>query len=320
MLPTTFRLLLLLSLLGASVQATAHDFRKLFAKTDPSVVLLYTQERGVASAVDQQGRINEVDRSGLGSGVLIDDDGHVLTAAHVVQTADSIEAHFADGTMVTATVIGSDPEMDVALLVLDPAPTNIAPAKLGDSEDVRVGDQIYVIGAPYGLSHSFSVGHISGRHNNRTNSRSSVRAEVFQTDAAINQGNSGGPMFNRKGEVIGIVSHIRTQSGGSEGLGFAVTINDVIEALFNRRAVWSGMSGVVLSPTLAAALNVPAESGFLVQKVAANSPAEKAGLRASKVPATVAGVSLLIGGDVILSLAGVDITDNLMGDLSLIHI
>jgi len=296
----------------ASIQAAAHDFRKLVKKTDPSVVLLYTEGRGVGARVGPRGRANEVGTAGLGSGVLIDNDGHVLTAAHVVQTADSVAAHFVDGTVIKATVIRSHPEMDVALLALDRIPEGIKPAKLGDSDKVSIGDQIFVIGAPLGLSHSFSVGHISRRHDNRTDANAAVRAEVFQTDAAINQGNSGGPMFNNKGQVIGIVSYIQTRSGGSEGLGFAVTINEVVRSLFEERALWSGMSGIVLPPVVAEVLNVPGETGFLVQKIAANSPAEAAGLRASRIPARIAGLDLLVGGDVLLSLAGVDIDSGMM--------
>ena len=298
----------------ASAPTQAHDFRKQVKKTDPSVVLLYTEGRGVGGQVDQRGRANEVGTAGLGSGVLIDNDGHVLTAAHVVQTADSVTAHFVDGTIVKAAVIGSNPEMDVALLALERVPDGIKPAKLGDSDDVSIGDQIFVIGAPLGLSHSFSVGHISRRHDNREDQRAAVRAEVFQTDAAINTGNSGGPMFNTKGQVLGIVSYIQTRSGGSEGLGFAVTINEVIKSLFEERALWSGMSGIDLPPVVAEVLNVPGKSGFLVQKVAANSPADAAGLRASRIPARIGGLDLLIGGDVLLSLAGVPIHSGMMLD------
>jgi len=142
-----------------------------------------------------------------------------------------------------------------------------------------------------------------------------VQAETFQTDAAINQGNSGGPMFNQRGEVIGIVSYIRSQTGGSVGLGFAVTSNAAVEALIEERFTWSGMSGTVVTGTLAHAMNVPQQSGYLVQKVAASSPAARLGLMPSKIPAIIGDQELLIGGDIILAIEGIEITPDVMGDM-----
>ncbi|MCH9694414.1 MAG: trypsin-like peptidase domain-containing protein [Gammaproteobacteria bacterium] len=284
--------------------ASAADYRKLFEDADVSVVVIYTVER----QVDARSGLGEVALPGLGSGVLIDDEGHVMTAAHVVQTADLVEVEFVDGTKVTASVVASDPIKDVALVKLDKLPERVRPAKLADSDKVRIGEEIFIIGAPYGLSHTLTVGHISARHKNEDDYMGEIRAETFQTDAAINQGNSGGPMFNQRGEVIGIVSHIRSKSGGSEGLGFAVTSNTAVDALLDHPMSWSGMTGVLLTGALAEALNVPQESGYLVQKVASSSPASRMGLRPSRVPASIAGQDLLIGGDIILSVGGVTIS------------
>lgn len=139
-----------------------------------------------------------------------------------------------------------------------------------------------------------------------------VEAETFQTDAAINQGNSGGPMFNQRGEVIGIVSYIRSKSGGSDGLGFAVTSNAAVSALYEHRMAWSGMSGIVLAGDLAVAMNVPQTSGYLIQQVASNSPAARIGLRPSRIPARIGGQDILIGGDIILALEGVEISPDMM--------
>ena len=288
----------------------AADHRRLFKRVDPSVVVLYTVEREVAPGT----RAGQVASNGLGSGVLVDDQGHVMTAAHVVQTADLVQAEFVDGFKTTAVVVASDPSKDVALVKLDKLPDSIKPAKVGDSDDVEVGEEIIVIGAPYGLSHTLTTGHISARHRNDDALMSGVNAETFQTDAAINRGNSGGPVFNLKGEVIGIVSYIRSQSGGSDGLGFAVTSNAAYHALFEERMAWSGLSGVIVTGPLADALNVPQDAGYLVQKVAANSPAARVGLQAGLIPARIAGQDLLLGGDVILELEGMEVKPGMLGE------
>ena len=297
-----------LTILLTFSSASVADYKKLFREADPSVVVIYTVEREIAPGSN----LGEVALPGLGSGFLVDREGHVMTAAHVVQTADLVQVEFVDGNKVTAAVVASDPVKDVALIKLDTVPENIKPARLGDSDMVSVGEEVFVIGAPYGLSHTLSVGHISARHANDQGALGGVQAETFQTDAAINQGNSGGPMFNQRGEVIGVVSHIRSQSGGSEGLGFAVTSNAARDALFENRMAWSGMSGTLLTGQLAEALNVPQEAGYLVQKVASNSPAARMGLRHSRLPASIAGQELLIGGDIILSVGGVEISREMM--------
>lgn len=288
--------------------ASGHDFEKLFAKVDSAVVVLYTLERGITEASPTRA----VAQPGLGSGVLIDEAGHILTAAHVVQTADLVKVQFVGGETTQAQIISSDPDKDVALLLVTDVPDTVKPVKVGDSDNVSIGEEVFVIGAPYGLSHTLTVGHISARHQVGDSATQYAAAETFQTDAAINRGNSGGPLFNRRGEVIGIVSHIKSQSGGYEGLGFAVTSNAAQQTLFDRRMAWSGLSGVVVSGTLAAALNVPQEAGYLIQKVAANSPASRLGLQPGKLPAQFGNRTILVGGDIILSLEGVDVSPTMM--------
>lgn len=290
--------------------AAAADYRKLFEEVNESVVVLYTIERQVAG---QNGQ-GEVTLPGLGSGFLIDDEGHVMTAAHVVQTADLVEVEFVDGSKFTAAVVASDPVKDVALLKLDKLPEKVRPVKLADSDQVRIGEEVFIIGAPYGLSHTLTVGHISARHSNEDGYMGDIKAETFQTDAAINQGNSGGPMFNQRGEVIGIVSHIRSKSGGSEGLGFAVTSNTAVDALLDHPMSWSGMTGILLTGALADALNVPQDSGYLIQKIASGSPASRMGLRPSRVPANIAGQDIFIGGDIILSVGGLAVSPNMTAE------
>ena len=286
------------------LSASADSYRKLFQQVDPAVVTLYTVERNPAP----NSLTGAVTEPGLGSGFLIDEEGHVMTAAHVVQTADLVEVEFVDGERVTAAVVSSDPIKDVALLKLDEVPDDATWAKLGNSDAVQVGDEVFVIGAPLGLSHTLTVGHISGRRPYDDSMMQGIQAETFQTDAAINQGNSGGPLFNQRGEVIGIVSHIRTQSGGSVGLGFAVTINAAVDVLLRNDMPWTGMSGIVLSGPLAEALNVPQPYGYLVQRTALNSPSSRIGLRPSRIPVTIAGQDLFVGGDIILAVDDIEIS------------
>ena len=249
-----------------------------------------------------------VTTASLGSGVLVSDDGLVLTAAHVVQTADHMVVHFAGGEFINAQVLRSDPAADVALIKLDWVPQDAHPVALGDSDAAAVGDPVFVVGAPLGLSHTLTVGHVSARRRPEAMVTGLSTLELFQTDAAINQGNSGGPMFNMQGEVIGIVSHIVSLTGGYEGLGFAVTSNATQELLLQPGSWWTGISGYLVSGRLAALLNLPQPAGVLVEVVANNSPAERLGLRGGEVQAMIGEQELLLGGDVILSVQGVPIT------------
>jgi serine protease Do len=282
-------------LMSAGGHLQAQAVSELFRRVDPSVVLVRTLERTIrpdpATGLTATG--------GLGSGVLITADGKIMTAAHVVQTADKIAVEFQDGKLYPAHVVASSLRADLALLQLDQTPIMLSPAKLGNSDSLAVGDQVIVIGAPYGLGHSLTVGHISGRHQTG-GIVSGGPMELLQTDAAINMGNSGGPMFNMKGEVVGIVSRILTQSGGFEGLGFAVSAKVAQRVLLSERSFWSGIDFVLLQDTLAQIFNLPQAAGLLVQSVADGSPAALLGVRAGTVRATIGTASLLMGGDVIL--------------------
>ena len=179
---------------------------------------------------------------------------------------------------------------------------------MADSNTVHVGDQVIVVGAPYGLSYSLSVGYISARWAPNTVYKTMPLAEFFQTDATINTGNSGGPMFNMKGDVIGIVSHNISKSGGSEGLGFVVTMNTAKQLLLERRSFWTGLEGLVLSDQLADLLNLPPRtSGFIVKTVAKDSPGDHIGLRGSSMLVHIAGQEVPLGGDIILAVDGIPV-------------
>ena len=166
-----------------------------------------------------------------------------MTAAHVVHAMDEITVEFLGGETVTARVVSSEPAADLSLLQLDRVPPGAKVAAMADSSTVHVGDQVIIVGAPYGLSYSLSVGYISARWPPNTVYKTMPLAEFFQTDAMINTGNSGGPMFNMKGEVIGIVSHNISKGGGSEGLGFVVTLNTAKQLLLEKRSFWAGLEG-----------------------------------------------------------------------------
>jgi len=278
----------------------------LFKRVSGSVVVV-TAESKSPGALGNQG---PADVGGLGSGVLISQSGRILTAAHVVEAADRVRIRFAGGAVVPARVVASDPLADLALLQVTQVPQDAVAARIGDSDKVEVADQVFVVGAPYGISETLSVGYVSARRTARSEPGDSASVELFQTDAAIAPGNSGGPMFNMQGEVIGVVSRIVSRSGGSEGIGFAVTSNAAKEILLDAPPIWTGLSVVPLSGELARLLNLPQPAGLLVMHAAEDSLGAQMGLRAGTTPAVVGGVNLTLGGDIILAVAGMPIEAN----------
>jgi S1-C subfamily serine protease len=286
--------------------ANAAALRDVFKRVSGSVVVVLAESK-VPGALGNQG---SADVGGLGSGVLISQGGRILTAAHVVEAADRVRIRFAGGAVVTARVVASDPLADLALLEATQVPQDAVAVRIGDSDKVDVADQVFVVGAPYGISETLSVGYVTARRTARSEPGDSASVELIQTDAAIAPGNSGGPMFNMQGEVIGIVSRIVSRSGGSEGIGFAVTSNAAKEMLLDPHPIWTGVSVVPLSGELARLLNVPQPAGLLVMHAAEDSPGAQMGLRAGTTPAVVGGVNLTLGGDIILAVAGMPIEAN----------
>jgi serine protease Do len=284
--------------LGQPAPAGAQPVGDVFRQVSPSVVVIRSRGRDVSAS--GQIRFGEI-----GSGVLISGDGKVMTAAHVVHAMDEITVEFIGGEAVKARVVASEPAADLSLLQLDRVPGGVKVARLANSTSVRVGDQVLVVGAPYGLAYSLSVGYISARWPPNSVYPAFPLAEFFQTDATINAGNSGGPLFSIAGEVIGIVSHNISKGGGSEGLGFVVTINTAKDLLLTRRSFWSGLEGHTLSGDLAAIFNLPQPEGFLVKTVAKGSPAAEAGIRGGNRTAVIDGQTLVVGGDVLLAVDGI---------------
>lgn len=277
--------------------ALATDFSKVYAKVKDSVVTITTNKYVEKETEDG---VTSSQLGGIGSGVILDKDGLVLTAAHVVHIADRIEVNMTNGKSYPARVVSSIPFADLALVKIITPPPNLPVADAGDSDGIRIGQEVFVVGAPYGLSQTLTVGHFSGRRLSDDES-GLIDTEFLQTDAPINKGNSGGPMFNAKGEVIGIVSHIRSSSGGSEGLGFAASINMARNLFLDHEHVWAGLELVPMSPMLARAINAPFPEAILVQQVAYGSLADQMGIQPGRIPAIINGRKMLLGGDVIIA-------------------
>jgi S1-C subfamily serine protease len=248
-----------------------------------------------------------------GSGFLIDNDGHVLTNAHVVEGAKSVTVQLGNGSEQNAQVVGTDPSSDVALLKVDNT-EGASPLPLGDSSKVQVGDPVVAIGNPFALDRTVTSGIVSALQRQIQAPNGFSISDVIQTDAAINPGNSGGPLIDGAGQVIGINSQIESQSGGNEGVGFAVPIKtaaQVVSQLENGGEVhraYLGVSGGDITPDIAHALNLPVTQGVLIERVLSGGPADDAGIKGATGQATIAGQTFPVGGDIITKVDGKPIT------------
>lgn len=308
---TKMRCLLLFLVLTTGV--SAQSLTDLYKKTNPAVVVVMTEQKELVSSGKNT---KAVTSGGLGSGFLIS-ESEVITAAHVVQVAEKVNVQFVDGETIPAKVISAYGTADVALLELIWPKKNAVTVPLADSDQVQVGDQVFVVGAPYGLGHSLSSGYVSGIIDHKKDKNPFTNSEYIQTDAAINTGNSGGPMFNMKGEVIGVVSNILTQTGGFQGIGFAASSNITRELLFEKKIIWNGTDLVPLTGKLARIFNLPQESGLLVQRVVKVSPFGVLGLEDGDMEMTINEKKLIVGGDIILAINGVKFEES---DESLLEI
>ena len=286
-----------LVVMSVPVAVGAQTLGEVFRKVTPSVVVIRATGHEVSASGQKQ-------FAETGSGVLISTDGKVMTAAHVVHTMDAITVELG-GESVAAKVIASEPAADLSLLQVERVPAAARVAKMANSDTMQVGDAVIIVGAPYGLSYSLSTGIISARWAPNTVYRTMPLAEFFQTTATINTGNSGGPMFNMAGDVIGIVSHNISKSGGSEGLGFVVTLNTARQLLLEKKSFWSGLEGQFLPDNVADLLNLPANAtGYIVKNVAKGSPGEDIGLRAGTKVVVIDGQEFALGGDIVLEALG----------------
>jgi S1-C subfamily serine protease len=282
------------------------------------VSTLDTTTQGVFGPVSGQSQA-------LGSGFVVSDQGYILTNAHVVsssgQAASAVSVVFkgkgSQTTRLAAKIVGIDETSDVAVLKVDPAkaPT-LDPLTLGNSAAAQVGEPVVAIGNPLGFDFSLTSGIVSATDRNLQSPNGATISNGIQTDAAINEGNSGGPLIDSSGKVIGINEQIASQSGGNQGLGFAVPIDTaaaVMSQLEKNGKVayaWLGVSGQTVSPDVAKALGLKVGDGVLVASVQSGSPAAKAGIRGGQRQITLQDQVYVTGGDVITRIDGQAVTSN----------
>ncbi len=272
----------------------------LFAQSDQGVVQIIVDK--------SNGSTHNRD---LGSGIVYDTSGHIITNNHVVQDGTKIQVVFHDGKSLPATIVGTDPYADLAVVKVVPDTYVLHPLPLGNSSNLRIGDQVAAIGNPFGLSGSITSGIVSqlGRLLDPPNSSFSI-PNVIQTDAPINPGNSGGPLLNMQGKVIGINTAIQSETGEFSGVGFSIpsnTMKRIVPVLIQTghyEHPWLGITGISVDQDLSSILQLPVSSGFMINTVIPNGSAAKAGLHGYKETKTINGTQYQIGGDIIIAADG----------------
>jgi S1-C subfamily serine protease len=249
----------------------------------------------------------------LGSGFVIDKAGHIITNEHVVAGANKVQVSFSGQDQIRATVVGKDTSTDIAVLKIDAHARALTPLPLGQSDAVQVGDHVVAIGNPFGYDRTLTAGVVSAVGREISAPNSSPIENAIQTDAAINHGNSGGPLINAEGQVIGVTSQISTGNTGGQGnvgIGFAIPINlvrTVAAQIIKTGKVehaYLGVSVQSITPQLAHLFNLPTKKGLLVEQVTPGSGAKKAGLKAGTTSVIVGGESYQLGGDIITQANG----------------
>jgi len=275
---------------------------EIFEKSEPGVVRVNVQRGG-----------SEEVTGGVGSGFVFDKKGHIITNAHVVKDANKVVVTFLDGRSYNADIIGTDTYTDIAIIKVNADLALLHPLSIGDSSNLKVGEQIAAIGNPFGLSGSMTSGIISQLGRLLPTESNYQIPDVIQTDAAINPGNSGGPLLNMRGEIVGINTAIQSTTGEFTGVGFSIpsqTIAKIVPILIEDgeyKHPWIGISGRDIDPDMANVLNVKEAVGFLVITVVEDSPAFRAGLIGSEKTIEVDGFNYPLGGDVILAVDGKEV-------------
>jgi S1-C subfamily serine protease len=286
--------------LGKAASDCTESIPELYQRVSPSVVFI------AAVTIDPYKITNRVS-SVIGSGFIISNDGLVLTNSHVVFERQVISVTLDNGQRAQAKLLGADPILDLAVLRIPAPPEGHPKATLGDSDAVRIGEEVVAIGNPLGLEQTLTRGVVSGVNRILPESPMSMMLPLIQTDAPINPGNSGGPLLNRCGEVIGINTSILAEA---QNIGFAVPINiakQVIPEMVDRGRVirpWFGISGKLIKKELMEIINIPLVDGFLVETIEPESPAQQAGLHGGRLPITIAEMEFLLGGDIITEING----------------
>jgi S1-C subfamily serine protease len=288
------------------------DFQpgQIYDRLSPGVVTILSLFEDGASLLESDGE------GGQGSGFVIDSRGYIATNAHVVTTGDGsgraeqVFVEFADGNRVAAEIVGDDPNADVALLKVDPKGLRLTPLRLGNSESIDVGEPVAAIGSPFGERQSLSIGVVSAVDRNIESLTRFQIGNAIQTDAAINPGNSGGPLLDSRGRVIGVNAQIKSESGGGEGVGFAIPVDAVERSLRELREDgrveygYLGVTALPLWPQLAERLDLDTRNGGLVQRVEPDSPAEETGLRGGNGEIEFQATPVRTGGDVVVAVDG----------------
>ena len=302
-----------------NVSDLEQTLEQIYGQVNPAVVAIQVVEQASASSANpffnNPGQ-NAPQAQALGSGFVWDKDGHIVTNNHVVDGASKISVTFSDGTTVPATVVGNDPDSDLAVLKVNYPADQLQPVKVADSAQVKVGQLAVAIGNPFGHENTMTVGFVSaiGRSipaDGGTSNVSYTIPDVIQTDAPINPGNSGGVLLDDQGRVMGVTAQIDSPVRASVGIGFVIPSNivsKVVPELIKSGKYehsWLGISGGTLIPDMATAMNLKSDQrGALVNQVTSSGPADKAGLRGSTQQTTINGESVNVGGDVIIAING----------------
>lgn len=297
---------LLAILFPFSIQALSPDEEvnvKIYQEMGPGVVNITT------TTVSYDFFLNPIPEKGTSSGSIIDKKGHILTNYHVVENAKRLEVTLYDGSKWEATLVGADPSNDLAVIKIGAPPEQLKSILFGDSSSLKVGQKVLAIGNPFGLERTLTVGVISslGRTIRATNGR--LMRGIIQTDAAVNPGNSGGPLLDSSGRMIGINTAIFSPVGASVGIGFAIPVNTakgVVPQLIEKGHVsrpWLGITGQDITPELAKLLKLPS-GGVLVARVEKDSPADRSGIKGGKKTVRIGNLQVVKGGDMIVAIDG----------------
>jgi S1-C subfamily serine protease len=251
-------------------------------------------------------------QQGLGTGFVIDELGHVVTNQHVVSDAETVTVRFSNGATYKGTVVGSDASTDIAVVKVDAPASLLVPLTFANSADVEVGDGVVAIGSPFGLEETVTSGIVSALHRQMTAPNNFAINDSIQTDAAINHGNSGGPLLDNQARVIGVNAQIQSDSGGSDGVGFAIpssTVKSIAQQIIASGKVehaYLGVGVASLPETVASRLNSPA--GVALTEVRPSTPAAQAGLKAATGEQSLDGQTYPTGGDVVTEIDGRAVT------------
>jgi S1-C subfamily serine protease len=326
-----FAAILILLIVNTAVFAAAFlNFQNQLEKMDASITEQSSEIQDLQNQLEILGTINQTGlmpwstiydqlkesvvliqtNLGLGSGFVYDLEGRIITNHHVIENASAIQVTFLDGNITSASIVGMDIYSDIAVIKVDPEVTTLHPVVLGSSSDLTVGEPVAAMGNPFGLSDTLTAGIVSSLERTLDAAENYVIIDIIQIDAAVNPGNSGGPLVNLKGQVVGVNTAIQSETGTFTGIGFAIPsdtvkreIGDLIET-GDYKHPWLGVSALDVDMTIADSMGLEKPQGVLIVEVTEGSPADQAGLRGADQNVTLDGQLTPIGGDVITGIDG----------------